>query len=102
MEKQNSTWGSFVSARIAPAVAGIVVERVFSNDLVSGLSTTIGLTEQDIRSTLIFLAIVALTNPMIYVQLLAKAIVAVRRFLCTAKHEVEGALTQPIEEDEKK
>lgn len=99
MDEHKTTWNAFVTARLAPAAAGVFVERIFSNDLVSAMSDLLVLTIQDVRSAILFLAIMAFTDPMFYVRALKTCIIAVRTFWASAKQQITEAFNKPINND---
>lgn len=93
------SWMVVWTGRVAPAVAGVISERIFTNESVSGFAYSLGISDQDARSALIFAVVIALTSPSTYVDLLCTAIVALREFFCRARTKLGIACNEPIEGD---
>lgn len=99
---EKTQWGSFVSARLSPAIAASIGSYFMTQASIAGLNfSVLGIDSEAIKGSLVFGLTILFTDPMFYVRLLASAIVSVRRFWGCAKNEVEGAINKPLETEKK-
>lgn len=85
------------TGRLAPAFAGSLVERFLTNDSATSIGSVFGLSAADVRSALVFAAIVALTEPRQTFRLFGDIIYKMRVFCHDVSGYLRDGINKPIE-----
>ena len=93
-------WTIVWTNKLAPAISGVIVERVFTNERVAGASKLLDISATDLRSYLLFGFILALTDPMFCINLMCSAIETIREFFITAGRKIYTSCSKPIQLDD--